>query len=264
MNGANIEHRLTVLKNDDRGAGYFHLVARAPALAQTARPGQFIHVRCAPGVDPLLRRPFSFFRLRPGAGEVEIYYQVVGRGTELLSQVKPGTELDALGPLGQGFPLSSQAERVLLLGRGMGTAPLVALAEAARNQGTAVHAVLSARSPATLVGDRLLAAWGVDVTTVTDADGTSDPVQVEPLLAAALDQPGMVQAFVCGSRRLAQLLGRLAAARGIPAFVSLEERMGCGLGGCLVCACRTRTAEGETYKRVCKDGPVFPLEEVVL
>lgn len=260
----NVSHTLTVTKNEDQGAGYFHLVAQAPELARAARPGQFVHILCTPGVDPLLRRPFSFYRLRPEAGEVEIYYQVVGKGTHLLSRIRPGTKLDALGPLGQGFPLDRKAQRILILGRGIGTAPLIALAEAARTQGTEVSAILSARNPATLVGDRLLASWGVEVTTVTDESGTSDPAEVEPLLAAALDRPGTAQAFVCGSRRLARLLKRLAAARGIPAFVSLEERMGCGLGGCLVCACRVRTPEGETYKRVCKDGPVFPLEEVVL
>lgn len=260
----NVNHTLKVLANEPQGAGRYLLVAEAPGLAHAARPGQFVHVRCTAGTVPLLRRPFSFYRLRPAAGALEIYYQVVGSGTELLSRVPPGTTLSALGPLGRGFPLAPRARHIVLVGRGLGSAPLVALGEAALAQGTAVTAILSAQTSSALVGSRLLAALGAAVTTVTDAAGTSDPAQVDELLSAALERPGTAQAFVCGSRRLARLVERLAAARGIPAFVSLEERMGCGLGGCLVCACRVRTPAGETYKRVCKDGPVFPLEEVVL
>jgi dihydroorotate dehydrogenase electron transfer subunit len=246
----------------------FLLRLEAPALAHAGQPGQFVMVRCAEGgsSDPLLRRPLALHRLLPQEGTVELLVRVVGRGTAWLAARAPGEALDLLGPLGQGFSLPARASNVLLVAGGMGIAPLVAVAEGALGQGCAVVLALGARTAAELYPASLLPPE-VELHLATDDGSSGRRATVVDLLRDA--ELGLLhwadRLMGCGPRpMLAELAaavraGRLRWRAGF-AQVSLEERMACGVGACLGCVVPTRKG----YRRVCRDGPVFDLKELLL
>lgn len=256
------EARCPVLDSAPVGARYHRLVVHAPEVAARARPGQFCHLLCRDpgGNGPYLRRPMSIWRI--GAdGTLGFLLHVKGKGTAALAQLRAGDALDLVGPLGQGFTLQPEWRRVLVLARGVGLATLAPVAEAAAQQGIAVHAVLSARAPADLMATEFAGSSGARITGVFDSDGSSAPAAVEALLrdAFAHERPDAV--FTCGSNRLFLLLQRLAAEHGIPGQVALEQQMGCGLGMCFCCVREVRMPDGGiAHQRVCAEGPVFDLQ----
>jgi dihydroorotate dehydrogenase electron transfer subunit len=247
-----------VLESAAVGGRYHRLVVAAPGLAARTRPGQFCHLLCrdAGGNGPFLRRPMSVWRI--GAdGTLGFLLHVKGRGTAALARLRPGDTLDVVGPLGVGFSLPAGAQRVLVLARGVGLATLAPLVA----DGPEVHAVLSARAPE----DLMAAAFGASsYDAVFDSDGTSAPEAVEALLRRRFETQRPDAVFTCGSNRLFLLLQRLAAEYGIPGQVALEQQMGCGLGMCFCCVRDIRDAAGKvTHQRVCREGPVFDLQQAL-
>lgn len=236
--------------------GYFHLVIDAPEIVTTAVPGQFIMLRVADSSwDPLLRRPISIMNTRAD-GSVEMLYKVVGKGTELLSRLIPGTELDVVGPLGHGFQMDTMEQTALLVGGGIGIPPLLFLASHLMNHGIETHAFLGARTAVDLPMVDRFEALGVHVNLATESGELGTRGLVTAPLLAALDtmtseKPPVI--YACGPDPMLRVLHRLSEMRTIPAQLSLEEHMGCGVGACLGCVVETRMG----YQRVCKDGPVF-------
>jgi len=230
----------------------------APRLAGAAQPGQFAHVRCAPHdcYDPMLRRPLSFSRIDPARGRVAFLIDVVGRGTAWLVQRDPGSLVDVLGPLGRPFAYQPGRTRALMVGGGIGLAPLLALADRAPQAGVAVTLLSGGRDRHGLT-PRGYVAPHVRYAVATD-DGSEGHhgvvTELIPPMYAWADQ-----IFACGPtamlRALAGLTPQLAAATGVasPVFVALEARMGCGVGACYSCV--VPTIRGP--ERVCTDGPVF-------
>ena len=230
----------------------------APLIAASARPGQFAHVLCSEPdqLDPLLRRPLSFSRIEPDRGHVAFLIDTVGRGTAWLVDQPAGTEIDMLGPLGGSFDFQPDRERALMVGGGIGLAPLIALADRAPAQGVKVR----------------LLAGGRDAHQITPREWLDPGVQFQVATDnGALGHHGFVtdlvpdhfawcdQIFVCGPtpmmRAMAYLTNELEATHGRrPAFTSLEARMGCAMGVCYSCV--VQTTDGP--QRVCHDGPVFP------
>ena len=214
--------------------------------------GQFVHIRCGEGL--LLRRPISICDWQEGL--LRIVFEVRGEGTAWLAERKEGESLDVLGPLGQGFRLDRQG-RYLLVGGGIGVPPLLSCAVGTAGRSTAVLGFRSA-DRAMLLGD--FAARCAAVRVASD-DGTIgvhgfvDGVAREVLEA----DRGFDAVLACGPRPMLKSVARVAKELGVPCQVSMEERMGCGVGACLVCACDM--ADG-SRKHVCKDGPVFDAEEV--
>lgn len=260
-------HTATVLDNQEVIPGTFLLRLSAPAVALAGRPGQFVMVRCAEegSFDPLLRRPLALHRLDREKGQVEVLVRVVGRGTGWLAVRRPDDLLDVLGPLGQGFTLQRRTRHLLLVAGGIGIAPLLALAEEGLQRRCAVVLALGARTSRELYPPALLPA-AVEVHLATDdgSAGFHGPV------TALLSDPNLAllswadQLMACGPRPMLAELDRLVRAvrlRPRPGFaqVSLEERMACGVGACLGCVVATRHG----YKRVCQEGPVFDLSEVL-
>jgi dihydroorotate dehydrogenase electron transfer subunit len=239
--------------------GHILLGLKAPPVAARARPGQFLHVRCGGDGWPLLRRPFSLAGILPAEGEVELLVRRVGKGTAWLASQPVGQVLDVLGPLGNGFPRPWQKQKqgdLLGVAGGVGVAPLVpALLEAART-GWDVGLLLGAQdAPGLLLVERLRAS-GIDVSTCTEDGSYGRQGLVTELLAERL--PGASLVFACGPPGMLRVVREMTTA--VECYFSLEERMACGVGACLGCACQS----GDGYHLVCRDGPVFSAREVQL
>ena len=136
----------SIAENKEILPGFYQMTLNTPQIAQDAKPGQFIMVRTSPTLEPFLKRPISLHRINKAKGTLELVYQVIGRGTELLSRFKPGDEVEIMGPLGNGFSWQSNFKRVALVGGGCGIAPLLALAEDLLKDGREVYVLLGAQT----------------------------------------------------------------------------------------------------------------------
>ncbi len=244
-----------VLANERAGEGLLMMRVRAPEAAREARAGQFLHVRCArpDGYDPLLRRPISIYRAADD--ELWLYFDVVGRGTAFLASLREGDRLDCLGPLGQPFRIPPNADNLLMVGGGIGLAPLAALADEALARELNVTILAGFRSGArALPGGFVPPAAEYVVATEDGAIGHAG--YVTDLVPSYLGWADAV--FACGPTRMLESLRRATAGTTKPVQVSLEERMGCAMGVCLSCVLHTDRG----LKRVCRDGPVFDLAEL--
>ena len=224
-------------------------------LAADARPGQFLHIKC--GDDLLLRRPLSICNVFVDI--LIVVFEVKGRGTHWLSQREPGDRINVLGPLGHGFVFPDG--NIVVVGGGLGTPPMLFAAESA-NSG--VTAVLGFRdmSRVMLVRDFEDVCDAVYLTTDDGSMGIHGSVVVP--LEGLLQKGGYDAVLACGQRAMEHEVAKLCKRYSVPCQVSLEERMGCGVGACLVCTCTTVSKDGsENMSRVCRDGPVFDAADVV-
>jgi len=224
----------------------------APDLAQKAVPGQFAQIRL-PGRT--LRRPISICGIDRHRGELRFVFQIRGEGTQELSRFQPGCEVDILAPLGEGFPLDS-SRRTLLIGGGIGVPPLLA---AAKELGHNAVAALGFRGEDAVILEEDFKAAGCQVLIATD-DGSRGHHGLVTELAAGQDFEVL---FACGPAPMLRAAKALARERGAQGYLSLEQRMACGVGACLGCAVALLDHEGrEYYGHVCKDGPVFHMDRV--
>jgi dihydroorotate dehydrogenase electron transfer subunit len=207
----------------------------------------------------------ALYRWDEKAGTVEIIYRVVGEGTNELTTWRSGERMTVVGPLGTGFELSMGTSDVLVLGRGIGTCSLTALAEAAVAEGHGVHAVVSGRSPGALLGGGFYRWIGArHLLEVSDQDGSSHPDALRMQLLEVLASVSIGQIFVCGSRRLLELAVDLAQIFNAEVQVSVEAHMACGIGYCHGCSSGAPGLQAEG-PLVCTDGPVFSaFREVIL
>ncbi|NLT48243.1 MAG: dihydroorotate dehydrogenase electron transfer subunit [Clostridiales bacterium] len=247
-----------VLANESIGGGYHHMIVNCPKIAEEIKDGQIVHIRVKDGYEPLLRRPFSVYLYDSKAGTIEFVYAIKGVGTEMMMSFKPGDEIDLLGPTGKSYTLKEGAKKIVLLGRGVGIASIISLGVSAADKAIQVEAILSGKSPEKVFGGKALQSPTTKVNEVYDIDGTSDVENVLKILKRTQEEGAIDQIFVCGSKRLGQLAYDFSNEHNIEGYVSLEERMACGIGVCHVCVCKTTKG----YQTVCKDGPVFPLAEV--
>jgi len=249
----------------------YRMRLQSPLIAQSGQAGQFVLVRILDSWDPLLRRPFSFHRLFPREGVIELLYRVVGRGTLLLSRCRPGTRLNLIGPLGNGFSLPAADRRpVLLMAGGIGIAPLceliVRFLDGGRDPG-AIHLLYGARSAEDLLPAAEFRSYGIPVTWTTD-DGSLGAhglvtEQLGEILQAAGPRPAVL--YACGPLAMHYHVARLTQVHRLPAQLSLESLMACGVGACLGCALPAVHPEDPTadhYVHVCKDGPIFSPEAI--
>ncbi len=236
------------------------LTLAAPQIAAEARPGHFVMIRAGLGKDPLLRRPFSIHQASSN-GQIQIYFRVVGRGTDLLARTKVGEALDVFGPLGRGYRI--EAERpAYLIGGGLGIAPLLFLAKRICQSGRDLNRdqiMLGGRSSddvAPLVPD--FQQFGLPLQVVTDDGSYGRPGLVTDLLdGERIDPSGVV--YACGPEPMLAQVARFCADRGAACQVSIESVMACGMGACLGC---NVDASGGGYLHVCIDGPVFNAEDL--
>lgn len=254
-----------VVANDWVNAEYKHLVLRVHEHALRAMAGQMFHLLCPSpdGAEVWMRRPMSIYRVDQAAGAIEFLYKVEGRGTRGMAKLERGDEFNVAGPLGHGFRLKPEWKNIIVLGRGVGLATLAPLSQLAAANGVKVTAILSARNPDVIMSQDLFEELGAETVTVVDSDGSSAVDNVEEILEGLIGEGRADAFFTCGSNRLLQLMQRLGKAHGIPGQVAVEQIMVCGFGACYVCV-RTFLVDGEkVLKRVCRDGPVFDMQEAV-
>ena len=254
-----------IVSNDFVNDEYKHLVMRAHEHALKAYAGQMFHLLCPSpdGAEVWMRRPMSVYRVNKDAGQVEFLYKVEGRGTQGMAMLRPGDEFNIAGPLGNGFKLQPGWKNIVVLGRGVGLATLAPLSQLAAERGVGVTAILSARNPDVVMSKDLFERIGARVVTVVDTDNSSAVENVETIIAELIADRKADAFFTCGSNRLLRLMQRLGKTHGIPGQVAVEQIMVCGFGACYVCM-RTFEVDGvRVLRRVCRDGPVFNMQEAV-
>lgn len=254
-----------VLSNEWVNDEYKRLVLQADGAACHSQPGQFFNLLCPVEGEhkPFFRRPMSTYKADPLSGQVEFLYKVTGKGTFGLETLRASQPLEILGPLGKGFDLDPAWRHMTIVARGVGLATLAPLAEAAHALGIRLTAVLSARSEKSLLSRERFASLGAQVRVVLDEDGSSAPEPLERLLREIIAEEGSNALFTCGSKRLTRLLKRLCSELGLAGQVALEQQMVCGLGMCQCCVDVFEVEGLRVSKRVCLEGPVFDLAEVV-
>ncbi len=251
-----VETNCKVLEAVRLPSGAYSFTIETNGLAeQVAGPGQFVHIKC--GHSRLLRRPISICSWDPERDRMRLVFEVRGEGTEWLAGRQAGDCLDVLGPLGHGFVTEPQG-RYLLVGGGIGVPPMLGCAVHGGADSTAVLGFRSARQ-VMLLEDFSAACQG-KVQLATDDGTLGYHGFVDALVRLKLEQDKAFTAILaCGPKPMLKSVARVAEAFGVPCQVSMEERMGCGVGACLVCACKT--SDGH-YRHACKDGPVFDAKEV--
>jgi dihydroorotate dehydrogenase electron transfer subunit len=262
-----------VISNTRLSDDYNVLSLDAPAVAAAAQPGQFVMVKTAPGLDPLLRRPFSIFEiLRHPDGAVRgvsVLNKRVGVGTSLLYDAQPGAIINCLGPLGRPFPVVDPPAEGWMVAGGVGLAPFVTVAEALAARGTPMTLFYGGRSARDLYYAEWFEALGARLVLTTEDGSRGEAGRVTAPLARALaahaaDAP--VTLYACGPTPMMRAVADLGAAHGRSTFVSLEPVMGCGMGGCYSCVVRVQRPGGTTpthLVRSCIEGPVFDAASLV-
>lgn len=235
-------------------------------LAAITRPGQFYQLKC-PSTDdmkPFLLRPMSVYGVGPAPGTIEFLYNVTGLGTKALATLAVGGQMDIVGPLGNTFVLDASVRRILVVARGVGLATMAPLLQLAARSGIAITAVMSARAPQDLMRDEFLRGAQADVHVVHDSDGSSSVEAVEALVRRLMDAQHHDVVYTCGSHRLLMLLQQVLKdypqTRG---EVAMEQRMACGMGVCLSCVRLFDHGGDKRFLRVCREGPVFSIDQVV-
>lgn len=265
---AKVQEDAQILDHQEVAERTFRLRLRSERIASSARPGQFVMVEVHKGTDPLLKRPFSFHRIIPEEGLVEILYRVVGRGTWRLSQCSPGMRLNILGPLGNGFsPVSKDRHPVVLIAGGIGIAPLheLLIQLTAKPFGPGADAITlfyGTRTASELIPTGPYERMGIALHCSTD-DGTfgyhGTVTQLfESLIQHEHRQP--LSLYSCGPLVMLHHVARWSLAHNMPAQLSLESLMACGIGACLGCAlpaAHPGDPKSDHYLHVCKDGPIF-------
>lgn len=278
--GSILLEEATVLQQQTLSGGQHLLRLQAPGIAQKARSGQFVHLRCGP--ELALRRPFSLLQANPAAGWIEILYKDVGAGTRLLAEQQAGTCLSLLGPIGNSFRPSAERSRPLLIGGGVGLPPMVFLA-GEMSSDWPEHQVL------VLLGSEVAFPFTPQPSRLLLSDMPADVIAAMPLLedrgvpsrlASNQDFPGCfqghvtalaehwlealdkvelakVEIYACGPGPMLKATAALAHRFGVPSQLALEEYMACGVGGCAGCVVEVAGPDGPEMKRVCVDGPVF-------
>jgi dihydroorotate dehydrogenase electron transfer subunit len=254
-----------VVSNEWVNDEYKHLVLKVHTHALSAYAGQMFHLLCPSpdGAEVWMRRPMSIYRVDRDAGHVEFLYKCEGRGTRGMAVLKPGDDFNIAGPLGHGFSLEPSWRNIVVLGRGVGLATLAPLSQLAAENKVGVTAILSARHPGVVMSQDLFEGLGARTITVLDSDGTSAVENVEKILEALVAENKADAFFTCGSNRLLRLMQRLGKKHNVPGQVAMEQIMVCGFGACYVCM-RTFEVDGvRVLRRVCRDGPVFNMQEAV-
>lgn len=273
--------KVKIIENKRIAQSFYKMRIESPYLAKNSKPGQFVEVKCADKNGPLLRRPLGVHKISENS--IELLYGIVGKGTEMLSERKAGELLDVIGSLGNGFDLQQSAvhgpRSTVLVGGGVGVAPLVALAQKLGKKKSEVIVIIGAKTKSHILCEREFKNAGCLVKVSTEDGSKGLKGYATDILRHLLTivDCRKVNIYACGPHPMLKAVAHIADAVNIPCQVSLEERMACGVGVCLGCPVKVRTAYSVgrrastpntqrptqyEYKMVCKDGPVFDAKEI--
>lgn len=242
--------------------GIYEMELLAPTVAEKAKPGQFVMIKPNAVGQPFLGRPMGIYDVNEEKGSICILFEVHGAGTTLLAQVKPGDMLPLVAPLGNGFAVQ-EAGRALVIGGGIGIAPLYPLVCELKRRGVYTEVRLGAQTSSRILAMDRLMACDVPLDIYTDDGSWGAKGYPSKGLLDMLQEYPFDMIYCCGPMPLMRGVAQIAKMAGVPCQVSLEERMGCGFGICVGCVVDYKAADGTiSKKRVCYDGPVFDGKEV--
>lgn len=253
---------MTIISQTNIARNIYEMTLEGELVDLMSSPGQFVHIRVTEGFETLLRRPISISCIDKKKRQCKITYRAEGKGTMILAGKQPGEKLDILGPLGNGFQVEElqRGDHALIVGGGIGVPPLLELTKQLNRKGVRTTHVLGFQSKEDVFYKNEFAYFGdTYVATVNGTYGT------EGFVTNVLDeiQPSFNTLFACGPTPMLAALENLFPDENV--YLSLEERMGCGIGACFACVCHLQNdPQGYSYKKVCTDGPVFRAGEVVL
>lgn len=228
-----------------------------PEIAEIAQPGQFVHILPA---GFTLRRPISICDINREKGTLRIVFIVKGDGTKEISKLNEGDLIDMLAPLGHGFTVNDSFKKVVLIGGGIGTPPMLPLA---KYYGKKAVVISGFRSAEAVILQNDFKQTGAETILCTDDGSMGTKGFVTEPLKELLEKGGIDAVYTCGPTPMLKNIAAIANEKNVYCEVSLEERMGCGIGACLVCACKTKKDGEEHFAHVCKNGPVFNSKEVI-
>ena len=249
-----IQHeRMTVVRQREIAKNIFEMTLEGQ-IVQEMTPGQFVHIRVSNLLDPLLRRPISIANIQKEANEFTIIYRAQGRGTDVLSQKQIGDEVDVLGPLGNGFPVEAvdKGGTALLVGGGIGVPPLYELSKQLNARGVRTIHVFGFQTEEVAFYEEEFTQLG-ETYYVTDDGSKGFKGFVTDLLNEL--KPDFDVFYSCGPLPMLRALSSMYEDK--KGYISLEERMGCGIGACFACICETNEGQEKNYVKICSDGPVF-------
>lgn len=245
--------KCTLVKKTELVPGIFDFTIESEEIAKNAECGQFLHIDC--GTSTFLRRPISICDAENG--QVRFIFQVKGEGTKSLSEYEVGDKIDVMGPLGHGFEI--KGENTVLIGGGIGVFPLYKLAKKVNG-----NVFLGFRDKSLVVMEDEFKSCSKSVTVATDNGSYGYDGYAAVAMADYVDNNKCDMIYCCGPKPMLKTVKMIAEMRNIPCQLSLEQRMGCGIGACLVCTCETTYPGTNKHMRVCKNGPVFYSTEVTL
>ena len=252
---AKLKMKSTVIEQKMIADGICSMWLDAKEVAVQAKPGQFISVY-SNDKSRVLPRPISICEIDREKGTLRIVYRVVGKGTEEFSKAEAGDSFEILGPLGNGFPIEeAKGKKVLMIGGGIGVPPMLQTAQEIEGEAIIVSGY---RNQDLFLKEELESAGTLFIATEDGSVGTKGNV-VDAIRENQIEADMM---FACGPKPMLRALKNYALEKGIPCWISMEEKMACGVGACLACVCQSKDVDSHSHvhnKRICKDGPVFLL-----
>jgi len=247
---------------EELSSDIYRMTVESEYISSAAMPGQFVNIKCCNDAGPLLRRPISIAGVNRDKGLYEIIFQKKGAGTGILAGKKPGDTLDVLGPLGNHFSLDKGYRRIAVIGGGIGIFPLLFLLNESKAEFK--KAYLGFRSADNIVLEHEFRQSSDALDIATDDGSYGAKGLVTDLIKNDINVTQYDMIYTCGPLPMMKSVAEITRQEGLNCQVSMEERMGCGFGACLVCALKTRTNDKHEWKygHVCKDGPVFNANDV--
>lgn len=239
----------------------YKMTIESEQVSNSAVPGQFVNIKCCDGINALLRRPISICNVDKEVKTFDIVFQLKGKGTELLAAKQLGDTVDLLGPLGNNFDLDTHYENIAVVGGGIGIFPLLFIL--CRSKATKKSTYLGFRNKDFIVLEEEFRKASDEINITTDDGSEGIKGLVTDILENDLQKSKPDIIYACGPTPMIKQAVKLAQQYDIPCQVSMEQRMGCGIGACLVCACKTKSEDGWKYSHICKDGPVFWSKDVI-
>lgn len=249
------KEQAVIIRQEEISYGIYSMWLKTDKIADQAKAGQFISIYCHDG-SRMLPRPISICEIDEADNALRVVYRVAGKGTEEFSHLKTGKHVEIVGPLGNGFP--QKEKKAFLIGGGIGIPPMLQLA---KDLNCEKQIILGYRDDTMFLKDEFKDLGDIYVATEDGSYGTEGNV-LDAIRENNLDAEII---YACGPTPMLRAIKQYAAENNIECWISLEEKMACGIGACLACVCKSKEKDSHTHvhnKRICKEGPVFRAEEV--